>query len=90
MQEVVNDIVKILNQLIRSSKDASALCQTWFFNGHKRYYQCAALYYTECLLWSKKKVFDMYQIMPVDDGSATPYAPASFICVNYEESRVHI
>jgi len=78
MQETFNDIVRILNQMIRSCKDASALCQTWFFNGHKRYYQCAALYYTECLLWFRKKAFDMYRMMPDNDGSAEPYAPTSF------------
>lgn len=78
MQEIFNEVVKLLNQLIRSSKDAMSLCQQWAYNGHKRYYQVATLCYTEKLLYLKKKVFDMFRFMPLDDSTSDPYLATSY------------
>lgn len=78
MQELYNEVVKLLNQLIRSCKDAMALCQQWTYNGHKRYYQVAVLCYTEKLLYLKKKVFDMFRFMPLDDSTSELYKATSY------------
>jgi hypothetical protein len=78
MQELFNEVVKLLNQLIRSSKDAMALCQTWAYNGHKRYYQMKVLCYTEKLLHLKKKVYDTFRFMPADDSMSEPYKAQTY------------
>ena len=78
MQELYNEVVKLLNQLIRSSKDAMSICQKHSYNGHKRYYQVASLCYMEKLLYFKKKVFDMFQFMPLDDSMSEPYIANSY------------
>ena len=73
MQETFDEVVKLLNQLIRSSKDAMGICQKLTYNGHKRYYQVMTLCYTEKLLYLKKKAWDMFQFMPMDDSMSDPY-----------------
>ena len=78
MQDTYNEIVKILNQLIRSCKDAMSLCQQWTYNGHKRYYQVACLCYMEKLLYLKKKAFDMFRFMPLDDSHSEPYIAQTY------------
>jgi len=78
MQEHYNEVVKCLNQLIRSCKDASAACQQWGYNGHKRMYQTYSLKYMEKFLYLKKKVFDMFRFMPIDNNASEPYKPTSY------------
>ena len=78
MQEIFNEVVKILNQLIRSSKDAMSICQKLTYNGHKRYYQLSTLCYTENLLYLKKKAWDMFQFMPMDDSMSEPYTAQGY------------
>jgi hypothetical protein len=55
-----------------------ALCQAWTYNGHKRYYQMAVLCYTEKLLCLKKKVYDMFRFMPMDDSASEPYRAQTY------------
>ena len=78
MNEIYNEVVKLLNQLIRSTKDAMSICHKHSYNGHKRYYQITSLCYTEKLLYFKKKVFDMFQFMPLDDSMSEPYTANSY------------
>ena len=78
MHDVYNEVVKLLNQLIRSAKDAMSICQKLTYNGHKRYYQVMTLCYTEKLLYLKKKVWDMFQIMPTDDSMSEPYTAQTY------------
>ena len=79
MQELYNEVVRQLNQLIRSCKDAMSLCQQWAYDGHKRYYQEYAIGYFEKLLYLKKKVWDMYRFMPLDDSMSVAYTPQSYV-----------
>ena len=78
MQEIYNGVVKLINQLIRSCKDAASLCQQWYLNGYKRYYQMDVLWYMEKLLYLKKKVFDMYHFMPLDNNESESYRPQGY------------
>ena len=83
MQDLYNEVVKLLNQLIRSNKDAMSLCQQWVYNGHKRYYQMATLCLTEHLLYFKKKAYDRYtrsksRFLLTDETYSEPYKAGSY------------
>jgi len=78
MQDLYNEVVKLLNQLIRSCKDAMSLCQQWAYDGHKRYYETYSIDYYKKLLYLKKKVWDMYRFMPMDDSTSTAYIARSY------------
>ena len=78
MQELYNEVVKIINQLIRSCEDASEHCQIWTYDGHKRMYQTYSLDFYGDLQYLKKKVFDVYRFRPKDDKITIAYQPNSY------------
>ena len=88
MNELYNEVVKLLNQLIRSSKDASVLCQSWAYNGRKRYYQEDHVWYTCKLDYIKKKAYDMFNVsidknrpdtfVIIDENLSMPYTARDY------------
>ena len=88
MNEIYNEVVKLLNQLIRSSKDAMSLCQQWTYNGRKRYYQEDHIWYSNKLDYIKKKAYDMFNVsidknrpdtfVIIDENLSMPYMASGY------------
>ena len=83
MKEIYDEVVKLLNQLVRSSKDAMTICQQLTSNGGKRYHQESILFYTQKLAYIKKKAYDMFNVsidknkpdtfFIIDESISVPY-----------------